>query len=75
MVDLQSRSEKLAARSRRILIELLQISLPEAEELLRRSGGSVKLAIAMHWLKCDPTEAQKQLAEAGGFLSRLTRQP
>jgi N-acetylmuramic acid 6-phosphate etherase len=75
MVDLQSRSEKLAARSRRILLELLNVSLPEAEELLRRSGGSVKLAIALHWLQCDPAEAQKRLAEAGGFLSRLTRPP
>lgn len=47
MVDLQSRSEKLAARSRRILIDLLQISLEEADRLLVDAGGSVKTAIVM----------------------------
>ena len=71
MIDLQARSEKLAARSRRILMELLDISLTDSEELLRRSGGSVKLAIAMHWLRCDRAEAERQLAQVGGFLSRL----
>lgn len=74
MIDLQARSDKLAARSRRILIELLQVSLGDAEELLRRSGGSVKLAIAMHWLRCDRNAAEKRLAQAGGFLSRLHSQ-
>jgi len=75
MVDLQARSEKLAARSRKILMELLQLSLADAEELLRRSGGSVKLAIVMHWLTCDLTEAQERLTQASGFLSRLKSQP
>jgi N-acetylmuramic acid 6-phosphate etherase len=71
MIDLQARSEKLAARSRKILMELLNISLADSEDLLDRSEGSVKLAIAMHWLKCDRTEAIARLREAGGFLSRL----
>ncbi len=75
MVDLQARSEKLAARSRKILIELLQVDLPKAEELLQLSGGSVKLAIVMHWQKCDRAEAEKRLAQAGGFISRLTKVP
>jgi len=71
MIDLQARSEKLAARSRKILMELLQVSLYEAERLLERSEGSVKLAIAMHWLKCDRSEAVARLSAAGGFLARL----
>jgi len=71
MIDLQARSDKLAARSRRILMELLSISLADAEELLLRSGGSVKLAIAMHWLRCDSIEAERRLTQAGGFLARL----
>jgi len=71
MIDLQSRSDKLAARSRQILMELLEIDLDVAEELLNRSDGSVKLAIAMHWLKCDADEAQNRLSDADGFLSRL----
>jgi N-acetylmuramic acid 6-phosphate etherase len=71
MIDLQARSEKLAARSRKILMELLQISLDDAEELLCRSDGSVKLAIAMHRLNCDRAEAERRVLQAGGFLSRL----
>ena len=71
MIDLQARSEKLAARSRKILMELLQVSLYEAERLLQQSGGSVKLAIAIHWLKCDRATAEAKLNEVGGFLARL----
>ncbi len=71
MVDLQAKSEKLAARSRKILTELLQISVAEAGELLGRSGGSVKTAIVMHRLSCDKTQALSKLAEAEGFLSRI----
>jgi len=71
MIDLQSRSDKLAARSRQILMELLEIDLGSAEVLLHKSGGSVKLAIAMHWLRCSADEAKKRLVDADGFLSRL----
>ena len=70
MVDLQARSEKLAARSRKILIDLFGISLQEANDLLDRSGGSVKTAIVMHKFKCDKQEAEKKLEEADGFVSK-----
>jgi len=70
MVDLQARSEKLAARSRKILIDLFGISLQEANDLLDRSGGSVKTAIVMHKFKCDKEQAKKILEEAGGFISK-----
>jgi N-acetylmuramic acid 6-phosphate etherase len=71
MIDLQSRSDKLAARSRKILMELLEVDLGAAEVLLHESSGSVKLAIAMHWLKCNVDTAKKRLSDADGFLSRL----
>lgn len=71
MVDLQAKSEKLAARSRKILVELLSISLSEADQLLAKAGGSVKAAIVMHKLNCDKTQALAKLAEAKGYLSRL----
>ncbi|MBI5265842.1 MAG: N-acetylmuramic acid 6-phosphate etherase, partial [candidate division Zixibacteria bacterium] len=48
MVDLQAKSDKLAARSRKLLMELLQVTLKEADTLLEQSGGSVKTAIVMH---------------------------
>jgi len=71
MVDLQSKSEKLAARSRKILMETLSVQLNEAESLLESADGSVKIAIVMHKLNCDNTEASKRLNDAGGFISKL----
>ncbi len=71
MVDLQAKSEKLSARSRKILVELLAIPLSEADQLLQRAGGSVKVAIVMHKLNCDKIQALARLAEAKGYLSRL----
>jgi len=68
MVDLQARSEKLAARSRKILMELLKIDLPAAEELLKRAEGSVKTAIVIHQHSCTKSEAVAKLADAGGFI-------
>jgi N-acetylmuramic acid 6-phosphate etherase len=72
MVDLQAWSEKLTARSRKILIELLGISLQETDDLLNRSGGSVKTAIVMHKFKCNKEQAERKLEEAGGFISKCS---
>jgi N-acetylmuramic acid 6-phosphate etherase len=71
MIDLQARSEKLAARSCKILMDLLELSLAEADDLLNRAGGSVKLAIVMHRYDCDSKQARQKLKKAGGFISRL----
>lgn len=71
MVDLQARSEKLAARSRRILMDLLKMSLEDAEALLQRAGGSVKTAIVMYKFGASKEEAEAKLADAGGFISRI----
>jgi N-acetylmuramic acid 6-phosphate etherase len=71
MVDLKATSDKLTARSRKILIDLLGIEYDEAVSLLDRSGGSVKLAIAMHRLNLDRAEAEKSLQAVGGKLWKL----
>ncbi len=71
MVDLQARSEKLEARSRKILIEFLDIDYREADKLLKSSGGSVKTAIVMQKLSIDKDEAEKKLKKADGFLRRV----
>jgi len=71
MVDLQARSAKLAARSRKILIELLDISLTRADELLKKADGSVKLAIVIHRFNCSREEARTKLEQAGGFIRRI----
>jgi N-acetylmuramic acid 6-phosphate etherase len=71
MVDLQARSEKLAARSRKILIELFDINYETAEKLLVEADGSVKTAIVMHVLGLTIDEAQERLDAAGGALWKL----
>jgi len=71
MVDLLARSDKLAARSRKILVDLLGVSLGESEQLLADAGGSVKTAIVMHKCSCSITEAREKLANAGGFISKV----
>ncbi len=71
MVDLQAKSDKLAARSRKILIDLFKLDLAGADRLLEDSGGSVKLAIVMHKLGCDRKTAESKLAGAEGFISRV----
>jgi N-acetylmuramic acid 6-phosphate etherase len=71
MVDLQAKSAKLEARSRRILIDLLGIDLAEASALLEKANGSVKVAIVMHKLDCSDKEARQKIGDADGFLSRI----
>ncbi len=71
MIDLQARSEKLAARSRKILIDLFDISLDESDRLLKGSDGSVKVAIVMHKFECDAKTARRMLEKAGGFISKI----
>lgn len=71
MVDLQAKSEKLAARSRKILIDLLQIDYEEADRLLTSAGGAVKTAIVMYKKKCDRAQAEQLLQAHSGFLSRV----
>jgi N-acetylmuramic acid 6-phosphate etherase len=71
MVDLQARSEKLAARSRKMLIDLFGLTIEDADQLLDRSGGSVKLAIVMQRYDCPKDDAIDKLRRAGGFISRI----
>lgn len=71
MVDLQARSDKLAARSRKILMEFLDIDYNEADSLLKSSGGSVKTAIVMKKLSLNKEQAEQELEKANGFLKRI----
>ena len=71
MVDLQAKSEKLAARSRKILIDMFGIEINEAESLLAEASGSVKTAIVMKKFNCTSDEALVKLKKAGGFIRRI----
>jgi N-acetylmuramic acid 6-phosphate etherase len=71
MVDLQAKSAKLEARSRRILIDLLGVDIETASALLEKANGSVKAAIVMYNLKCTEHEARQKIRDADGFLTRI----
>jgi len=70
MVDLQVKSEKLKERSKRTIMEVTGVSYRKASNLLRRSGGSVKLAILRHHLGVDSREAKRLLKESEELLYR-----
>ncbi len=71
MVDLQAKSEKLAARSRKILVDLFGLTADEAERLLESAGGSVKTAIVMKKFQCPAEQAQRLLERADGIIARI----
>ena len=62
MIDVSISNSKLLDRSTRILIELLDISLEEAMNLLKLSNGSTKNAILMGIAKLSYNEALEILA-------------
>ncbi len=64
MVDVQTTSEKLRDRGRRILSLVTAIDYDEADRLLRRAGGSVKLAIIMQRKGLTRVKAQAKLRRA-----------
>ncbi len=68
MVDLQARSDKLAARARRIVRELAGVSERGAARALRAAGGRAKVAVVMLRRGVARAEAESLLAAAGGML-------
>jgi len=70
MVDLRPLSKKLEARSRGILMNLLDLDTTAAAALLDQAGGSVKCALFMGLAHCDAAEAERRLDAAGGVLRR-----
>ena len=62
MIDVSISNSKLLDRSTRILIELLDINLEEAMNLLKLSNGSTKNAILMGIAKLSYNEALEILA-------------
>jgi N-acetylmuramic acid 6-phosphate etherase len=71
MVDLQVTASKLEDRGRRILRDVLGVRYEEAGQLLRSSGGSVKLALVMARRGVGREAAQALLRETGGFIRPL----
>jgi N-acetylmuramic acid 6-phosphate etherase len=68
MVDLQTRSDKLVARAKRIIGLLTGASEAEATRALSAAGNRAKVAIVMLRKKLSREEAERLLAGYGGML-------
>jgi N-acetylmuramic acid 6-phosphate etherase len=68
MVDVAVTNTKLEDRALRILGDLAGVDRPVAQDLLARSGRSVKLSLMMHWTGLEPAEAQALLDAHQGQL-------
>lgn len=68
MVDLMATSEKLRERAKKILIDVCRLDYNDAEELLEKAGGSVKLAIIMGNTGLSKTQSKRLLHSSGGFI-------
>src|SRR5687768_972470 len=76
MVDMRATNEKLRDRSQRIVMEVCDVDREEARDLLERAGGTVKTAIAMHFLGSSREEAERALERAGGVIRKaIGRKP
>ncbi len=68
MVDLQPKSEKLAARAKRIIRTLAGVDDAEADRALTAAGNRAKTAVVMLRRRVSREEAEALLARAGGML-------
>ena len=70
MVDLRASNEKLADRTRRIVVMLTGMSESEASAKLQDCNGELKVAVVSHQLGISPAESRQRLAQCGGHLRR-----
>jgi len=68
MVDLQTRSDKLVSRAKRIVSTLGGLPEADASKILKSAGGSAKVAIVMARRKLNREDAVRLLEEHGGML-------
>ena len=68
MVDLQTRSDKLVARAKRIVSTLTGLPDADASRVLKKAGGSAKVAIVMERRKLSREDALALLEKHGGML-------
>ena len=73
MVDLTATSEKLKERSKKILMDVCGIDYDGAGLLLKKSDGSVKLAIIMEKTGLSKTRSKKLLTSSGGFVYKALK--
>lgn len=73
MVDLRTASRKLEERTKRVLMHATGARYGETDGLLRRAGGSLKVAIVMRRAKVTRVEAERRLKEAQGWVGIAIR--
>ena len=66
MVDVQASNEKLERRARRIVREATGLPEDEADVMLGRAGGSVKMAVVMGKTGLSPGDASRLLESTQG---------
>ena len=70
MVNLRLKNSKLVERGIRIVQEAARLDRAAAVDALRKSGGSVPIAIIMTKLKTTQADAQRRIESASGDLRR-----
>lgn len=70
MVDLRATSQKLAERSKRLVMMTVGVDYDTAARLLEEAGGKVKIAILIGRLGTTREAAEARLHAAQGFLRR-----
>lgn len=68
MVDLMATSEKLRERAKKILMDVCRLDYNDAEKLLEKAGGSVKLAIIIGNTGLSKSRSKKLLESSGGLI-------
>ena len=76
MVDLRATNDKLHDRAIRVLVELCpELSRTEADDVLGRADGALKVAIVMQRLDVDAPAAHALLDEVSGRLRAVLEGP
>jgi N-acetylmuramic acid 6-phosphate etherase len=75
MVDVKVSNVKLAARARRIVSEVTNLSEDEAGLVLERANNEVKTAIVMALMGVTADDARGLLAKEQGFLAKVIGKP
>jgi N-acetylmuramic acid 6-phosphate etherase len=73
MVDLKATSEKLRERSKKVLVDVCGLPYEQAERLLIKTGGSVKIAIVMSLTSSSKSKVEKLLEAADGFVYKALK--
>ena len=72
MIDVQTRSDKLKDRARRIFIIVTGLDYDQADDLLRRAHWNVKAAIVMQKLSLSYVDALDRLKNSQGSIREAT---